>query len=80
MNQHAPKTGRCLGNRNGNKGAGFKKTQNNKRQANQMHQVINMEHDGVLLVIHHLVGYTGVMRIENESATFQVLLEFVAPK
>jgi len=36
MNQRDPKTGRHLGNRNGNRGAGFKKTQNNKRQANQM--------------------------------------------
>jgi len=36
MNQRDPKTGRYLGNRNGNKGTGFKKTQNNKRQANQM--------------------------------------------
>jgi len=36
MNQRDPKTGRCLGNRNGNKITGFKKTQNNKRQANQM--------------------------------------------
>jgi len=36
MNQRDPKTGHHLGNRNGNKGAGFKKTQNNKRQANQM--------------------------------------------
>ena len=36
MNQHNPKTGRHLGNRNGNKSAGFKKTQNNKRLANQM--------------------------------------------
>jgi len=36
MNQRDPKTGRCLGNRNGNKSTGFKKTQNNKRQANQM--------------------------------------------
>ena len=36
MNQRDPKTGRYLGNRNGNKGTGFRKTQNNKRQANQM--------------------------------------------
>jgi len=36
MNQHDPKTGRCIGNRNGNKSAGFKKTRNYKRQANQM--------------------------------------------
>jgi len=36
MNQRDPKTGRYLGNRNGNKSTGFKKTQNNKRQANQM--------------------------------------------
>ena len=36
MNQRDPKTGCCLGNRNGNKGAGFKRTQNNKHQANQM--------------------------------------------
>jgi len=36
MNQRDPKTGRYLGNRNGNKSSGFKKTQNNKRQANQM--------------------------------------------
>jgi len=36
MNQRDPKTGGYLGNRNGNKGTGFKKTQNNKRQANQM--------------------------------------------
>jgi len=34
MNQRDPKTGRCLGNRNGNKSTGFKKTQNYKRQAN----------------------------------------------
>jgi len=36
MNQRDPNTGRYLGNKNGNKNAGFKKTQNNKRQANQM--------------------------------------------
>jgi len=36
MNQRNPKTGRYLGNKNGNKSTGFKKTQNNKRQANQM--------------------------------------------
>jgi len=36
MNQRDPKTGRYLGNRNGNKSTGFKKTQNYKRQANQM--------------------------------------------
>jgi len=36
MNQRDPKTGRYLGNRNGNKSARFKKTQNYKRQANQM--------------------------------------------
>jgi len=36
MNQRDPKTGRYLGNRNGNKNTGFKKTQDNKRQANQM--------------------------------------------
>jgi len=36
MNQHDPKTGRYLGNKNGNKSTGFKKTQNYKRQANQM--------------------------------------------
>jgi len=36
MNQRDPKTGRCLGNKNGNKSTGFKKTQNYKRQANQM--------------------------------------------
>jgi len=36
MNQRDPKTGRYLGNRDGNKSTGFKKTQNNKRQANQM--------------------------------------------
>jgi len=36
MNQHDPKTGRYLGNKNGNKRTGFKKTQNYKRQANQM--------------------------------------------
>jgi len=36
MNQRDPKTGRHLGKRNGNKSAGFKKTQNCKRQANQM--------------------------------------------
>jgi len=36
MNQRDPKTGRYLGNRNGNKSTGFKKTQNNKCQANQM--------------------------------------------
>jgi len=36
MNQHNPKTGRYLGNRNANKSTGFKKTQNYKRQANQM--------------------------------------------
>jgi len=36
MNQRDPKTGRYLGNKNGNKSTGFKKTQNYKRQANQM--------------------------------------------
>jgi len=36
MNQRDPKTGRYLGNKNGNKGTEFKKTQNYKRQANQM--------------------------------------------
>jgi len=36
MNQHDPKTGRYLGNKNDNKSTGFKKTQNYKRQANQM--------------------------------------------
>jgi len=36
MNQRDPKTGRYLGNRNGNRNTGFKKTQDNKRQANQM--------------------------------------------
>jgi predicted DNA-binding protein (MmcQ/YjbR family) len=36
MNQRNPKTGRYLGNKNGNKSTGFKKTQNYKRQANQM--------------------------------------------
>jgi len=36
MNQCNPKTGRYLGNRNGNKSTRFKKTQNYKRQANQM--------------------------------------------
>jgi len=36
MNQRDPKTGRYLGNRNGNKSTGFKKIQNYKRQANQM--------------------------------------------
>ena len=36
MNQRDAKTGRCLGNKNGNKSSGFKKTQNSKRQANQM--------------------------------------------
>jgi len=36
MNQHDPKTGRYLGNKNGNKSTGFKKTQNYKHQANQM--------------------------------------------
>ena len=36
MNQRDPKIGRYLGNRNGNKSTGFKKTQNYKRQANQM--------------------------------------------
>jgi len=36
MNQHNPKTGRYLGNKNGNKDTGFKKTQNYKRQANQI--------------------------------------------
>mgnify|MGYP000473183994 CR=1 FL=1 len=36
MNQCGPKTGRHLGNKNGNKSTGFKKTQNYKRQANQM--------------------------------------------
>jgi len=35
MNQRDPKTGRYLGNMNGNKSTGFKKTQNYKRQANQ---------------------------------------------
>jgi len=37
MNQRDPKTSRYLGNKNGNKTTGFKKTQNYKRQANQMH-------------------------------------------
>jgi len=36
MNQRDPKTGRCLGNKNGNKSTGFKKTQNYKHQANKM--------------------------------------------
>jgi len=36
MNQRNPKTGRCLGIRNGNKSTRFKKTQNYKHQANQM--------------------------------------------
>ena len=36
MNQRDPKTDRYLGNRNGNKSTGFKKTQNYKREANQM--------------------------------------------
>jgi len=36
MNQRDPKTGRYLGNKNSNKSTGFKKTQNHKRQANQM--------------------------------------------
>jgi len=36
MNQRDPKTGRYLGNKNGNKSTGFKQTQNYKRQANQM--------------------------------------------
>jgi len=36
MNQRDPKTGRYLGNRNGNKSTRFKRTQNSKRQANQM--------------------------------------------
>ena len=36
MNQRDPKTGRYLGNKSGNKSTGFKKTQNCKRQANQM--------------------------------------------
>ena len=36
MNQCNPKTGRYLGNGNGNKSTGFKKGQNKKRQANQL--------------------------------------------
>jgi len=36
MNQRDPRTGRYLGNKNGNRSTGFKKTQNYKRQANQM--------------------------------------------
>jgi len=36
MNQRYPKTGRCLGNKSGNKSTGFKKSQNQKRQANEM--------------------------------------------
>jgi len=36
MNQRDPKTGRYLGNQNGNKSSGFKKGQNQKRQANEM--------------------------------------------
>jgi len=36
MNQRDPNACRYLGNKNGNKNAGFKKTQNSKRQANQM--------------------------------------------
>jgi len=36
MKQRDPKTGRYLGNKNGNKSTGFEKTQNYKRQANQM--------------------------------------------
>jgi len=36
-NQHDPKTGRHLGNKNGNKSTGFKKGQKQKRQANEMH-------------------------------------------
>jgi len=36
INQCNPKTGGYLGNRNGNKSTGFKKTQNYKCQANQM--------------------------------------------
>jgi len=36
MNQRDPNAGRYLGNRNGNKSTGFKKTLNNKHQANQM--------------------------------------------
>jgi len=38
MNQRNPNTGHYLGNRNDNKSTGFKKTQNNKRQANQMQE------------------------------------------
>jgi len=36
MNQRDPKTCHYLGNKNGNKSTGFKKTQNYKRQVNQM--------------------------------------------
>jgi len=36
MNQRDRKTCRCLGNENGNKSTGFKKGQNQKRQANEM--------------------------------------------
>jgi len=36
MNQRDPRTGRCLGNGNGNKSSGFKKIKNNKHQANEM--------------------------------------------
>jgi len=35
MNQHDPKTGRYLGNKNGNKSTGFKKTQNYESNARQ---------------------------------------------
>jgi len=35
-NQHDLKTGRYLGNKNGNKSTGSKKDQNQKRQANEM--------------------------------------------
>ena len=48
MNQRNPKTGRYLGNKNGNKSTRFKKTQNYKRQANQMQGTRSrafMDHD-----------------------------------
>jgi len=35
-NQQDPKTGRHLGNKNGNKSTGFKRGQNQKRQVNEM--------------------------------------------
>ena len=44
------------------------------------HQDINMEPDGVLLALCHLVGNTWVMWIEYKSTPFQILLENGVPK